>query len=211
MLPTREWSSRVGRALGRARWSIVSVGLTYAVSVAVGIAMVHMNNPLAIEQREQLVHIVVQTDQAAIAHLSGEDVQAWLGDFVGNATIGALPKAVSGLAVILAYPQVAYQGWIGGIVSKASNGPSRFGDYRGTVYYVVTIVLQLTGYSMVVGAGVNAGVALLRPKVEYQGKRWMGILPVEAAKDFGWIYLAALPIFFVASMWEFLSPWNLWG
>ncbi len=89
--------------------------------------------------------------------------------------------------------------------------PSRFGDWRGAVYYLVTILLQITGFSLVVGGGVNAGVALLRPRVEYQGAKLLGILPVEAAKDFGWLYLAALPILLVASTWEFLSPWNLWG
>lgn len=211
MLTPREWPSRIARALGRARWSIASVGVTYVASAALGIAMVHADQPWAIARREALVHIVVQTHQPASAHLGRDDVQASLWDFAGNATIGSLPKAVSGLAVILAYPQVAYQGWIGGIVSKASNGPSRFGDYRGTIYYLLTLAVQLTGFSMVVGAGVNAGVALLRPRGEYQGTQWLGILPVEAAMDFGWIYLAALPIFLVGSFWEFLSPWNRWG
>ncbi len=211
MPPRQVWLARIRRALWRARLAIASVALTYVASVLVGITMVHADHPLAIDQRNRLVRIVVQTDQPAVAGLTGEDVRAALWDFVGNATLGSLPKAVSGLAVILPYPQVAYQGWIGGIVSKASNGPSRFGDYRGTIYYIVTIVMQLTGFSLVVGAGVNAGIALIHPGVTYQGPKWLGILPVEAAKDFSWIYLSALPIFFVASLWEFLSPWNLWG
>jgi hypothetical protein len=211
MFRTGEWGGRMRRALGRARWPIVSVWLTYVVAVAAGIAMVHRDVPFATDHRDRRVRIVVPTGHARMPDRRGGDVREALRDFAANATIGTLPKAVSGLAVVLAYPQVAYQGWIGGIVSRASNGPSRFGDWRGAIYYLVTVVLQVTGFALVVGGGVNAGVALLRPRAEYRGFKWLGILPVEAAKDAGWLYLAALPILLLASTWEFLSPWNVWG
>ena len=60
-----------------------------------------------------------------------------------------------------------------------------------------------------VGAGVNGGLALLRPSPEYQGNKWLGLFPVESLKDFAWLYAAALPFFLIGSLWEFLSPWNL--
>jgi hypothetical protein len=93
--------------------------------------------------RDQLVQTAGERDDAASAHLQQEPIRAALWDFLGNSTLSALPKAVSGLAVILAYPQVAYQGWAGGIVSKSSNGLSRFGDIQGTIYYVVGVFKPL--------------------------------------------------------------------
>jgi len=171
--------------------------------------MIHAGSGWAESHRDQLLQATAAADPAAIANRNGDPIEAALWDFAGNATIGALPKAVSGCAVILALPQVIYHGWVGGIVSKALSGSSRFDGVRAGVYYVLTLVLQLTGYSMVVGAGVNAGVAILRPPPPYRGPRWLGIVPLEALRDFGWIYGASLPVFFAASLWEFLSPWNL--
>lgn len=201
--------SRVGRALQRARWPIATVALTYGLSLMAGILMIHADNALAVSQRDTLLQVSAETDQSAIARQAGDPLRAALWDFAANATLGALPKAVSGFAIVPAYPQVIYQGWVGGIVSRMRDGTSRFDDARATVYYVLTIVLQLTGYSMVVGAGVNGGLALLKPAIYYQGRKWIGLFPVESLKDFAWLYLAALPFFFIGSLWEFFSSWNL--
>lgn len=211
MLPPRYWVPRIVRAVRRARSSIATVASTYLLSVMLGIAMVHAGHPWATSSRDRVAPFVVEPGRPRTEQIGREDVTMALWDAAANATIGSLPKAVSGFAVVLAYPQVAYQGWIGGIVSKARNGPSRFGDVRGAIYYLLTLALQLTGFSLVVGAGVNVGVAALKPRAEYAGKARLGILSPEATRDFGWIYLSSLPFFAVGSTWEFLSPWNLWG
>jgi len=201
--------TRVGRALRRARWIIASVAFTYSVSLVVGVVMVHSGSELATTRRDQILQTAVQTDPATMANIAGHPIRAALWDFVENATIGAIPIAVSGWAVIFAYPLVIYQGWVGGIVSLGGDGISRFGDIRSIVYYALTLLFQLSGYSIVVGSGVNMVVAILRPPVEYQGSKWLGVFPVEALKDMGWMYVASLPLFLVGSLWEFLSPWNL--
>ncbi len=200
--------SRIERALRRARWPIVSVAATYVCSVATGIALIHAGNAFAVSQRDAVLE-AAGNSRITRADVQGDALRAALLDFAGNATVGSLPKAISGFAIIFAYPQVAYQGWIGGIVSLSRDGVSRFADIRSTIYYAVTLAFQLTGFSIVVGAGVNGGLALLRPAPDYQGHKWLGLFPMESLKDFAWLYVAALPFFLIGSLWEFLSPWNL--
>jgi hypothetical protein len=101
------------------------------------------------------------------------------------------------------------QGWVGGIVSVLDDHTSRLDDPRSAFYYLLTLFLQLIPYSLAVGAGVNVGIALFRPPPYYQGQKWLGIFPAEAMRDIGRIYLVVIPLFLAASLWEFLSPWNL--
>jgi len=168
-----------------------------------------MGNLFALKVRDQLVSKAVQQDPAAIASNKGDNLQAALLDFGGNLMLGALPKTVSGMAVIPAYPLLAYQGWVGGIVSVRDDHSSRPNHFRSAVYYLLTILLQITGYSLAVGAGVNVGIAMFRPQSYYQGDKWLGMIPKEALRDVGRIYTLVIPIFLFASLWEFLSPWNL--
>jgi hypothetical protein len=50
----------------------------------------------------------------------------------------------------------------------------------------------------------------LHPKnLCYQGEKFARIFPKEALRDLFRIYAAATPLFFLASLWEFLSPWNI--
>jgi uncharacterized membrane protein SpoIIM required for sporulation len=62
----------------------------------------------------------------------------------------------------------------------------------------------LIPYSISGGAGVNLGVAFLWPRPAYQGERWLG-LPKEAVRDLLRIYVLVIPLFLVASLWEFLA------
>jgi hypothetical protein len=55
------------------------------------------------------------------------------------------------------------------------------------------------------GAGVNLGVAYFRPRPYYQSEKWLG-MPKEAILDVFRIYTLVVPLFLVASLWEFLSP-----
>ena len=122
--------------------------------------------------------------------------------------MGAVPQTISSFAIIFPYPLIAHQGWVGGIVSVRGDHTSRLNDPRSAVYYLLTLLLQLMPYSLAIGAGVNAGVALFRTPPYYQGQKWLGIFPKEALRDVARIYAIVIPLFLVASLWEFLSPWN---
>ncbi len=171
--------------------------------------MVHAGNSFALTYRDQLVNRAVQQDSATLAARQGDNLQAALWDFAGNLVVGAAPKTFSGFGIIFPYPLVAHQGWVGGIVSVRGDHTSRLNDPRSAVYYLLTLLLQVIPYSLAVGAGVNVGVALFRPPPYYQDQKWLGIFPKEALRDVGRIYALVIPLFLVASLWEFLSPWNL--
>ena len=198
----------VARAVERARSSIFTVAGTYIISILIGMVMAHTGNTLALTHRDQLVNRAIQQNPARVAS-QGDNLQAALWDFSGNLVIGALPQTVMGFGIIFPYPSVAYQGWVGGIVSVRSDRTSRLNDPRSAVYYLLTLFLQLTPYSLAVGAGVNVGVSLFRPPHYYQTGKWLGLFPKEALKDVGRIYLLVIPLFLMASLWEFLSPWNI--
>jgi uncharacterized membrane protein SpoIIM required for sporulation len=198
----------VARAVERARSSIFTVAGTYIISILIGMVMAHTGNTLALTYRDQLVNRAIQQNPA-LAASQGNNLQAALWDFSGNLVIGALPQTLMGFGIIFPYPSVAYQGWVGGIVSVRSDRTSRLNDPRSAVYYLLTLFLQLTPYSLAVGAGVNVGVSLFRPPPYYQTGKWLGLFPKEALKDVGRIYLLVIPLFLGASLWEFLSPWNI--
>jgi hypothetical protein len=124
--------------------------------------------------------------------------------FCRKSYAGAVPDTVAGLSVVVPYPFAAYRGWVGGIVSVNNAHVSRLAQPSEAVYYVVTLLLQLIPYSLAGGAGVNLGIAYLRPQPFYQGSKWYG-LPKEGVRDVLRIYLLVAPLFLVASMWEFLA------
>jgi hypothetical protein len=94
-------------------------------------------------------------------------------------------------------------------VSVRRDHTSRLNNPRSAVYYLLTLLLQVIPYSLAVGAGVNGGVSLFRPAPCYQGEKWLGLWPKEVLRDVARIYALAIPLFLVASLWEFLSPWNV--
>ena len=171
--------------------------------------MVHTGDTFSLAYRDRLVERAAQQNPAALAAGHGDDLQAAVWDFAGNLVLGAVPKTVSGLGIIFPYPWVAHQGWVGGIVSVRGDHTSRLDDPRSAVYYLLTLLLQVTAYSLAVGSGINAGLALWRPAPYYQGPKWLGFFPKEALRDVGRLYALAVPLFLVASLWEFLSSWNI--
>jgi hypothetical protein len=205
----QNFATTVIRAIRRARLSILTIAATYAISLIVGIVMVHAGNLFALHFEDQLVSQASQKDPAALAAGRGNAIQAALLDFSANLFVGAMPKTVSGFAIIFPYPMVAYQGWVGGIVSVRADHTSRLNDPRSAAYYLLTLLLQLLPYSLAIGAGVNCGVSLFRPQPCYQGRKWLGLFPREALLDLARIYSLVVPLLLIASLWEFLSPWNL--
>lgn len=201
--------SPVIRAIVRARFSILTIGLTYALFIFLGIVATHLGVSFALEERDQLISQAVKQDPVIIANMQGDSLRAALLDFQGNLFLGAMPKTVSGVGVVTAYPLVAFQGWIGGIVSVRGDHSSRLNNPFSAAYYLLTLLLQIIPYSLAVGAGVNVGIAMFHPQPYYQGEKWLAIFPKEAVLDVGRIYVLVIPLFLIASLWEFTSPWNI--
>ncbi|HXX63357.1 MAG TPA: stage II sporulation protein M [Bacteroidota bacterium] len=200
---------KVRTAISRARLPILSVAAAYSVSIVVGIFMVHFGNPFALDYRDKIVGAAAKQDPAAIANNAGNNFRAALIDFAGNLVIGSMPKAIMGMGIVFPYPLIAFQGWVGGIVSVRGDHTSRLNSLASGTYYLLTLILQISAYSLAVGAGVNVGRSLLRPPLYYQGAKLAWIFPKEAIWDLARIYLVATPAFLLASLWEFLSPWNI--
>jgi len=189
-------------ALHRARISILTVALTYLVAVSVGMVMVHTGNEWAIAYRDRIVS-GAQSSPIIIALKQNDRLRAAILDFGGN-LYGAIANTLGGLGILVPYPIFAYRGWIGGIVSIDSSHVSRLAEPKEAMYYLVTLTLQLIPYVLSGGAGVNMGLAFYRPKSFYQGEKWLGI-PKEAIWDVFRIYLLVVPLFLLASLWEFFE------
>lgn len=190
------------RAIGRGRTAILTVAATYALSVALGIAMVSTGNAFALERRDAIVN-AAQTSDTLVADRSGDHLRAALLDFAANLGLGGVTSTVLGVGIVLAYPTVAYRGWVGGIVSIDGQHRSRLADPGRALYYVVTLVLQLIPYSIAGGMGVYLGIgswrAMRRPV-----DTWLG-LPKDRFRDTALAYVVIAPLFLVASLFEFLA------
>ena len=191
------------RAIRRAWLPIVSVGVVYILGVVVGLVMVHTGNTFALAQRDALVARAHASDPASLALQYGDRLQAALIDVANNLLLGAVPSTIGGLAIVIPFPVALYHGWVGGIVSVDSAHASRLAHPAAATYYLITLVLQLIPYALAGGAGVQLGVAYLRPRPSYTGKRWFRF-PVEALREVGRIYVLVVPLFLIASLYEFL-------
>jgi hypothetical protein len=191
-------------AILRAKYPILTIALTHILAVLVGAVMVHAGVAFALNTRESIVGQAYSGSDPTINALqSGQNLQAALSDFGSNLFLGAIPSTLGGLGVIFPYPLAAYRGWVGGIVSVDGNHVSRFAQPGEAVYYLVTLILQLIPYSLAGGAGVHLGLAYYRMHSVSQSVRWYA-LPQQALLDVGRIYLLVVPLFLIASMWEFL-------
>lgn len=189
------------RSLRNARWSIFFVAAVYVLSAAAGMAMVHSGNGYALGTRDRIV------SSAARDIISSQQNQIFsaLLDAGGNFLSGAL-TSVLGLGVVLSFPLIAYRGWIGGIVSVDGDHASRLAHLTSGAYYLSALLFQFVPSSLVGGAGLHVGLANVRSGADRDARSlW---LPREAARDALRIWLVALPLFVLASFWEFLSPWR---
>jgi hypothetical protein len=198
------WFRPLLQAMVRTRWFVGTLALTYILSVCAGILLVHSGNESALAVRDALVARAYASDPAAIALAQHNRLGAVLWDFGRNLLLGGIPSTVGGLAIVIPYPVAAYRGWVGGIVSVDQAHSSRLKDPAEAFYYLVTLVLQLIPYSLAGGAGVYLGVAYLHRSRFAPDQRWHGF-PKEALRDVGWHYLLIIPLFFVASLREFLA------
>lgn len=203
-------SSRWGlvtRAVSRARWSILSVAAVNIIGVIIGALMAHSGSEFALAYGDKLVARAQKQDAAAVSYRQGHRLTAAAKDFAMNLVVGAVPMTLTGLTVVSPYGFGAYRGWVGGIVSVDRNHQSRLRDWRRGAYYVIALTLQLIPYSLAGGIGVHLGLCFFRPFPYYTGDK-VGGYPKEAISDVIRVYQLIVPLFLIASLWEFLCPWN---
>ena len=199
---------RIIKAILRCRPFAISIFLTYVLSSSAGIIMAHAGNQFAVEQRDKTVQKALSSDKSSIAYQSGNRTTALAYDFAANLFYAAIPQTVAGLGVILPYFSVAYQGWVGGIVSVDSAHRSRLRSIKATSYYFLVLLLQFIPFSLSIGAGVRCGVELYRHNADISWRFWRYRLPRETLGDLGYVFAVTVPLFLLASAFEFLSPWN---
>jgi hypothetical protein len=74
--------------------------------------MVHVGNKFALDYRDELVSKAHQSNPP-IAYLQG-NIEAPYG-ILRETWSWSFPKTISGFSVVLAYPMVVQQGWVGGL------------------------------------------------------------------------------------------------
>jgi uncharacterized membrane protein SpoIIM required for sporulation len=198
----RAWSGAPFAAIHRGRIAVLTIAATYVLSVAAGIAMVGTGNEFALARRDAIVE-GARSSATLVADRSGDHLRAALLDFASNLGAG-IGSAVTGITVVGAYPIVAYRGWIGGIVSVDARHRSRLGDPGSATYYLMTLVLQLIPYSIAGGMGVRLGVGAWRAVRVPRADTWLG-LPTDLLRDAVLAFVVIVPLFLVASLWEFLA------
>lgn len=198
---------RVAVAIRRcARYSL-SIFFTYVVSAAVGAAMVHTGSRFALARRDAIVERAAG-DRASIDYRAGHRTRAALADAAANFGLAALPQTIAGLTIVLPYFTVFHQGWVGGIVSVDGRHISRLRSARGGAYYLGVLLLQFLAFSFCIGGGIRCGVALYEQnrQVGWRFRRYR--LARAPLGDLLCVVGASVPLFLLASSFEFLSTWN---
>lgn len=198
---------RVEAAVRRSARYSLSVLLTYVISAAVGAAMVHSGSRFALSRRDAVVARAAD-DRAAVEYRAGRRGEAALADAAANFTLAALPQAVAGLTIVVPYVTVAYQGWVGGIVSVDGDHVSRLRSPPGAAYYLGVLLLQFLAFSLCIGGGIRCGVDLYVQNQHVQWRFWRYRLARTTLADLLSTVGASAPLFLIASAFEFLSTWN---
>lgn len=192
-------------ALRRARRSILIMVGVYAVSIGAGGVMVHAGNRFALSFRDSLVARAHRADPSARADDAGAHGVAAAIDFSRNLGLAAIPETIGGLTIVMPIGLGLYRGWVGGIVSVDHSHRSRLRTARSALYYVVTMLLQVSAFVLAAGAGLHLGFSFFRQEGPFVGPAWFR-MPRPALVDVAWIYVLVVPLFAIGSMWEFLFP-----
>ena len=198
---------RVATAIRRSAPYSLSIFITYVVAAAIGAGMVHSGNRYALARRDAIVEGAAG-DRSIVDYRAGRRVQAALADAAANFGLAALPQTVAGLTVVLPYVTVSMQGWAGGIVSVDGRHVSRLRTARRAAYYLGVLLLQFAAFSLCIGGGIRCGVALYRQNQDVGWRIWRYRLARSTLGDLLLVIGASIPLFLIASSFEFLSSWN---
>jgi hypothetical protein len=196
--------SRIMKALSHARFAILSAALIYFLGLLIGITMVHTGSSFALSTRDNIVNTANTSSSISQANNAGAPVKAALLDFGSNLLLGAVPSTVVGLGIIIPYPLMIYRGWVGGIVSVDGQHASRLAHPGSAIYYIVTLILQLIPYVLAGGIGIHLGIDYYRTHSGATQVKWWK-LPNDTLLDVAYAYMAIVPLFLIASLWEFLA------
>ena len=92
-----------------------------------------------------------------------------------------------------------------------SNGAhvSRLREFKTATYYLTVLLLQFIPFSLSIGAGIRCGVDLYAHNAHASWRFWQYRIPRQDLLDLGYVYCVSLPLFLMASGFEFLSTWNV--
>jgi hypothetical protein len=192
---------QLSASMRRAKTALLSVAVAYVLSLGLGIVMVHSGSPFALTFRDRLVTQAHKTSPILQAFNKGRKATAAALDFAANLGGGGA-TLLAGYWAPGVYPIVIYRGWIGGIVSIDGRHHSRLATGPEAAYYLLVLILQLLPHTLAAGAGVNLGLARVRATGAYAGAKFLGI-PRLAWWDAARIYGLAIPLFMIASSFEF--------
>jgi hypothetical protein len=196
-------------AVKRCKIYVLSIFITYCISCSIGILLSHNGNKFALSYRDKIVDKAIHADKASLAYQKGNNFSAAIIDFSGNLFLAAIPQTLMGFSIIFPYFTASIQGWIGGIVSVDSEHKSRFTNFKSTFYYFLVLLLQFIPYSLAIGAGVKCGIDF------YNNNKLNGWsvrkykIQKSSLRDLAYIYILVVPLFFIASCFEFISSWNI--
>lgn len=169
----------------------------------------HNGSSYALSYRDKLVGRAQKTDKAAINYAKGKHFSAALADFSENLVLGAVPQTLAGFSIVIPFFTVAVQGWVGGIVSVDDKHQSRLAKFKPACYYFLVLLLQFIPYSLAIGAGVKCGVDFYNHNKIQGWYVWKFRIQKASLADLGYVYLFVIPLFFIASCFEFFSTWNI--
>jgi hypothetical protein len=171
--------------------------------------MSHSGNNFALSYGDALVGHAIKNDKASINYEKGNYLSAAVMDFSGNLFLGAIPQTLIGFSVVIPYITVFKQGWIGGIVSVDYEHKSRLKNFKSSFYYFFVLLLQFIPYSLAIGAGIKCGIDFYNNNKINGWMIWKFKIQKTSLIDLGCIYMLVVPLFFIASCFEFLSTWNI--
>jgi len=205
----KKLTDRIRQAVIRCRIYAFSFFITYCISCSIGIWMSQEGNEMALAYRDQIVGKAIKSDQASLNYQKGNRLTAAVIDFSGNLCLSAIPQTLMGFGIVIPFFSATFHGWVGGIVSVDSAHKSRFVNLKSTMYYFLVLLLQYIPYSLALGSGIKCGIDFYNDNKKNEWSFWKFKLQKASLLDVGYVYILVIPLFFIASCFEFISTWNM--
>jgi hypothetical protein len=205
----KKLTEHIRQSVLRCRIYVISIFSIYCFSCSIGILMSQRGNEAALDYRDKIVGKAIKSDFASLNYQKGNRFKAAMIDFSGNLCLSAIPQTLMGFGIVIPYFSAAFQGWVGGIVSVDSAHKSRFKSFRSTLYYFLVLLLQYIPYSLALGSGIKCGIDFYNDNKKNDWSVWKFRLQKTSLIDVGYVYLLVIPLFLIASCFEFISTWNM--